>query len=102
LQGSGNLGGEKLEPIGGALRLVQSELGKAVAIVDITACPRARRRRSAGSKARPLVISARCGTFNDCSRYWTAVKVIKTHRPGYVVYEDEFQIAAYPFSDTPT
>ena len=34
--------------------------------------------------------------------YGTAVKVIKTRRPGYVVYEDEFQVAAYPFSDTPT
>jgi hypothetical protein len=31
-----------------------------------------------------------------------AVEVIKTRRPGYVVYEDDFQIAAYPFSDTPT
>ena len=31
-----------------------------------------------------------------------AVQVIKTDRPGYVVYEDEFQIAAYPFADTPT
>jgi hypothetical protein len=30
------------------------------------------------------------------------VAVISTNRPGYVTYEDEFQIAAYPFSDTPT
>jgi hypothetical protein len=33
--------------------------------------------------------------------YGTAVEVIKTRRPGCVVYEDEFQIADYPFSDTP-
>jgi hypothetical protein len=34
--------------------------------------------------------------------YGIAVETIRTRRPGYVVYEDEFQIAAYPFSDTPT
>ena len=27
---------------------------------------------------------------------------IETDRPGYVVYEDEFQIVAEPFADTPT
>jgi hypothetical protein len=27
---------------------------------------------------------------------------IRTKRPGYVVYEDEHQAAAYPFADTPT
>ncbi len=31
-----------------------------------------------------------------------AVEMIKTRRPGYVVYEDRFQIAAYPFRDTQT
>ena len=30
------------------------------------------------------------------------VEVITTLRPGYVVYEDEFQVAAYPFKDTAT
>jgi hypothetical protein len=30
------------------------------------------------------------------------VDMIKTRRPGYIVYEDEFQIAAEPFSDTAT
>jgi hypothetical protein len=34
--------------------------------------------------------------------YDIAVDVLKTKRPGYVVYDDKFQIAAYPFSDTPT
>jgi len=29
------------------------------------------------------------------------VEVIKTDRPGYIVYEDEFQITAEPFADTP-
>ena len=29
------------------------------------------------------------------------VEVLKTERPGYVVYEDDFQVAAYPFADTP-
>ena len=28
------------------------------------------------------------------------VRVIKTTRPGYVVYEDEFQIVAVPFADS--
>jgi len=30
------------------------------------------------------------------------VHVLQTQRPGYVVYEDEHQVAAEPFSDTPT
>jgi len=30
------------------------------------------------------------------------VDVIRTNRPGYVVYEDDFQIAAEPFYDTTT
>lgn len=31
-----------------------------------------------------------------------AVEAIHTDRPGYIVYEDEHQIAAEPFRDTPT
>jgi hypothetical protein len=31
-----------------------------------------------------------------------AVQTIKARRLGYILYEDEFQVAAYPFSDTPT
>jgi len=27
------------------------------------------------------------------------VRVIKTQRPGYVVYEDEYQVVAEPFAD---
>jgi len=34
--------------------------------------------------------------------YDIAVHVIRTPRPGYIVYEDHFQVAAYPFADTPT
>jgi hypothetical protein len=30
------------------------------------------------------------------------VEMIRTDRPGYVLYEDEHQIVAYPFADTPT
>jgi len=30
------------------------------------------------------------------------IDVIRTDRPGYIVYEDEFQIAAEPFKDTRT
>jgi hypothetical protein len=29
-------------------------------------------------------------------------QMLRTERPGYIVYEDEFQIAAEPFADTPT
>jgi hypothetical protein len=32
--------------------------------------------------------------------YGVNVLVIRTRRPGYVVYEDEHQVAAYPFADT--
>jgi hypothetical protein len=35
-------------------------------------------------------------------RYGVAVEMIKSNRLGYVLYEDEFQIAAYPFNDTQT
>jgi len=30
------------------------------------------------------------------------VEAITSQRPGYIVYEDQFQVAAYPFSDTKT
>ena len=29
------------------------------------------------------------------------IDVLKTARPGYVVYEDDYQVVAYPFADTP-
>jgi hypothetical protein len=32
--------------------------------------------------------------------YGLVVVTIRTQRPGYVVYEDDFQVAAYPFNDT--
>jgi hypothetical protein len=34
-------------------------------------------------------------------RYGAAVQLIKTRRVGYVVYEDQFQVVACPFGDTP-
>ena len=34
-------------------------------------------------------------------RSGAAVQLIKTRRVGYVVYEDQFQIVACPFGDTP-
>jgi hypothetical protein len=30
------------------------------------------------------------------------VEAVRTQRPGYIVYEDDHQVAAYPFADTPT
>jgi hypothetical protein len=35
-------------------------------------------------------------------RYGVSVEMIKAKRLGYVLYEDEYQIAAYPFNETPT
>lgn len=35
-------------------------------------------------------------------RYDTPVEMITTRRLGYVLYEDEFQVVAYPFGDTAT
>jgi len=35
-------------------------------------------------------------------KYGVHVNVIRTTRPGYVIYEDEHQVTAYPFSDTRT
>ncbi len=34
--------------------------------------------------------------------YGMVVDILRTNRPGYIVYEDEYQVAAEPFSDTPT
>lgn len=34
--------------------------------------------------------------------YGVAVEMILTDRPGFVVYEDEWQVVAYPFSETAT
>lgn len=31
-----------------------------------------------------------------------AVEMIQTERPGYIVYEDQFQVAAEPYADTVT
>jgi hypothetical protein len=30
-----------------------------------------------------------------------AIREVRTERPGYIVYEDEFQVVAEPFSETP-
>ena len=35
-------------------------------------------------------------------RYGIRVEMITARRLGYILYEDEFQVAAYPFNDTPT
>ncbi len=35
-------------------------------------------------------------------RYEVGVLMLRTGRPGYVLYEDQHQVAAYPFADTPT
>ena len=35
-------------------------------------------------------------------RNGVVIEIIKAKRLGYVLYEDEFQVTAYPFSDTPT
>jgi len=33
--------------------------------------------------------------------YGLQVTMLRTTRPGYVVFEDKYQVVAYPFSDTP-
>lgn len=33
--------------------------------------------------------------------YGLSVEMLRTSRPGYIVYEDEHQVVAYPFADTP-
>ena len=33
--------------------------------------------------------------------YGVQVEMLQTTRPGYIVFEDEYQVAAYPFADTP-
>jgi hypothetical protein len=38
---------------------------------------------------------------NLLDAYGLAVDMITSPRPGYIVYEDAFQVAAYPFDDTP-
>ena len=46
---------------------------------------------------------AKMREFQDVlERYGLAVQMIKAERLGYILYEDQHQVAAYPFSDTPT
>jgi hypothetical protein len=35
-------------------------------------------------------------------RHGVFADVLRTARPGYIVYEDEHQVLAHPFADTPT
>jgi hypothetical protein len=35
-------------------------------------------------------------------RHDHSTKMLATERPGYVVYEDQFQVIAEPFKDTPS
>jgi hypothetical protein len=39
---------------------------------------------------------------NLLDRYGVQVEMIVAKRLGYILYEDAFQVAAFPFSDTPT
>ena len=34
-------------------------------------------------------------------RYGLQVVMLRTKRPGYIVFEDQHQVVAYPFADTP-
>lgn len=46
---------------------------------------------------------AKMREFSEILRcYDIEIRMIRTERPGYVLYEDEHQVAAYPFADTPT
>lgn len=36
------------------------------------------------------------------ARQGHATEVLKTDRPGYIIYEDDAQVVAEPFNDTPT
>lgn len=38
---------------------------------------------------------------NILETYGLQVEMLRTKRPGYIVYQDEYQVAAYPFADTP-
>ena len=33
--------------------------------------------------------------------YDVRIEMLRTERPGYIVYEDQHQVVAYPFADTP-
>jgi len=35
-------------------------------------------------------------------RYDVGIEIVRSERPGYVIYEDDAQIIAEPFRDTPT
>jgi hypothetical protein len=40
-----------------------------------------------------------CGVLQELGY---PITVLKTTRPGFIVYEDAYQIVAEPFADTPT
>jgi hypothetical protein len=46
---------------------------------------------------------AKMREFSDVlERHGVRVVMIKTNRAGYVLYEDDYQVTAYPFADTET
>jgi len=65
--------------------------------------PRAHRKAQAISWFRDSA-SDQIGRMRDyqalLESYEIAVEMLREKRPGYVVYEDEHQIVAYPFADT--
>jgi hypothetical protein len=39
--------------------------------------------------------------FSAVEAYDIRLEMLRTERPGYIVYEDDHQVVAYPFADTP-
>jgi hypothetical protein len=46
-------------------------------------------------------ISRMRGYHHLLDAYGISVAMLRTNRPGYIVYEDAHQVVAYPFADTP-
>jgi hypothetical protein len=64
---------------------------------DITA---ALRRASLGSSPRQRLIWLESASWPSCSNLRS--EIVKSERPGYIVYEDDAQVIAEPFRDTRT
>lgn len=55
--------------------------------------------RLANNNTHDLSIQARCHVLLAEADIMT--EVLRTSRPGYIIYEDAFQIVSEPFADTP-
>ena len=71
--------------------------------LSLSARPHAKKQALSWFRDSATLHIAKMRDYGDILKnYGLPVLMIRTDRPGYIVYEDEHQVCAYPFADTPT